>query len=141
MSSTNLAASTKVAAQEMGSGEYSFIPDGVNTPARIAESSRNTTVATTSLKACLKACSNINLCSGIVFGQLTGEDTIAAGSCKLIMGKSLPGNSLRTLIKANYTGLNTNEVVSKGYYSQPTAGTPTVQICEAAPEGTTGYFW
>ncbi|WIA29465.1 hypothetical protein OEZ86_011966 [Tetradesmus obliquus] len=139
LSSTNLAASTKVTAQEMGSGEYSFIPDGVNTPARIAPSSRNTPVATTSLLACLKACSNVNLCSGVVFGQLSGEDTIAAGSCKLIMGTSLPGNSLRTLIKANFMGLNTNQAVSKGYYSQP--GTSTVQICEAESSvGGTGFF-
>uniref|UniRef100_A0A383VUV6 Tyrosine-protein kinase ephrin type A/B receptor-like domain-containing protein n=1 Tax=Tetradesmus obliquus TaxID=3088 RepID=A0A383VUV6_TETOB len=138
LSSTNLAASTKVAAQEMGSGEYSFIPDGVNTPARIATSSRNTPVATTSLRACLKACSNVNLCSGVVFGQLSGEDTIAADSCKLIMGTSLPGNSLRTLIKANFMGLNTNQVVSKGYYSQP--GSTTVEICGASLTGVQGFF-
>jgi hypothetical protein len=141
MSSTNLAASTKVTAEEMGSGEYSFIPDGVNTPARINPTSRATTVTTTSLKACLKACSNVNLCSGVVFGQFSGEDTIPAGSCKLIMGKSLPGNSFRTLIKANFMGLNTNMVVSKGYYSQP--GSADVQICEARiPSDTNkGFFW
>jgi hypothetical protein len=135
LSSTNLAASTKVTAEEMGSGEYSFIPDGVNTPARINLASRATTVTITSLKACLKACSNINLCSGVVF---SGEDTIT--SCNLIMGPSLPGNSFRTLIKANFMGLNTNMKVSKGYYSQP--GTTTVEICPAEPLQTTaGCFW
>jgi hypothetical protein len=125
----------------MGSGEYNFIADGVNTPASINPASRNTTIATTSLKACLKACSNVNLCSGVVFGQFSGEDTIPAGSCKLIMGTSLPGNSFRTLIKVNFQGLNTNLVVSKGYFSQP--GSPSVQICPAEPPGSTtaGFFW
>ncbi|KAF6251784.1 hypothetical protein COO60DRAFT_1674488 [Scenedesmus sp. NREL 46B-D3] len=136
MSSTNLAASVK--AKEMGSGEYNFIPDGVNTPARISPASRSTAIATTSLKACLKACSDVNLCSGVVFGQFSGEDTIPAGSCKLIMAMSTPGSSLRTLIKANFMGLNTDMKVSKGYYSQP--ATTTVEICPPSDEGEAGYF-
>jgi hypothetical protein len=136
LSSTNLASSVKAA--EMGSGEYNFIPDGVNTPARINPTSRATTVTTTSLKACLKACSDVNLCSGVVFGKFSGEDTIPAASCKLIMGKSLPGSSLRTLIKANFMGLNTNMKVSKGYFSQP--GSADVDICPTSDAGATGFY-
>jgi hypothetical protein len=122
----------------MGSGEYNFIPDGVNTPARINPASRATTVTTTSLKACLKACSDVNLCAGVVFGQFSGEDTIPASSCKLIMGKSLPGSSLRTLIKANFMGLNTNIKVSAGYFSQP--ATTTVAICPSSLPSAVGFY-
>jgi hypothetical protein len=136
VSSTNLAASVKAA--EMGSGEYNFIPDGVNTPARLNPASLVAGPTATSLKTCLKACSDVNLCSGVVFGQFSGEDTITASSCKLIMGKSLPGNSLRTLIKANFMGLNTNMKVSAGYYSQP--GTTTVTECPASIQAQLGYF-
>jgi hypothetical protein len=136
VSSTNLAASVKAA--EMGSGEYNFIPDGVNTPARLNPSSLVAGPTATSLKTCLKACSDVNLCSGVVFGQFSGEDTISASSCKLIMGKSLPGSSLRTLIKANFMGLNTNMKVSAGYYSQP--GTTTVTECPASVAPATGSF-
>jgi hypothetical protein len=94
-------------------------------------------VTTTSLKACLKACSDVNLCAGVVFGQFSGEDTIPAASCKLIMGKSLPGSCRRTLIKANFMGLNTDMKVSKGYYSQPAS--PNVAICPASDAGDTGF--
>ncbi|WIA32737.1 hypothetical protein OEZ86_005923 [Tetradesmus obliquus] len=135
VSSTNLASSVKAA--EMGSGEYNYIPDGVNTPARINPTSL-TPVATGSLKACLKACSNVNLCAGVVFGQFSGEDSIPASSCKLIMGQSKPGSSLRTLIKANFMGLATNLKVSAGYFSQP--GGTSVAICPPSVAGANGYF-
>ncbi|WIA32723.1 hypothetical protein OEZ86_005909 [Tetradesmus obliquus] len=139
VSSTNLAASVKgdVKAAEMGSGEYNFIPDGVNTPARINPASL-TPFATASLKACLKECSNANLCAGVVFGMFSGEDTIPASSCKLIMGQSKPGSSLRTLIKANFMGLATSLKVSAGYYSQP--GSTEVLECPASVAPDTGYF-
>jgi hypothetical protein len=132
-----------VSAQEMGSGEYNFVPDSVitfiNTIARLNPTSLVSGPAAAFLKACLQGCSNVNLCSGVVFGQYTAEDGIPAGSCKLIMGKSLPGNSLRTLIKANFMGLNTNLKVSPGYFSQP--GSSKVEVCPGTDEGTAGWFW
>lgn len=130
VSSTNLAAS--VHAKEMGSGEYNFIPDGDVTPARLNPSTL-TTVSTTSLKACQQACSDVNLCAGIAFGKMSGDDTIA--SCKLIMGVSKPGNSLRTLIKASFQALNTDKLVAPGFYIAAGDTTNTVQPCSAYLSG------
>ncbi|KAF8067261.1 ATJ10 [Scenedesmus sp. PABB004] len=135
-SSSSVAQSKKVTAKEMGSGEYSFIKDSASGDT-IAASSFVAQAGVTSLRACQDACSAVALCAGIRFGQYTAPDTVA--SCDLIMAESLPGQSRRTLIKANFQGMNTDLVVSPGYYWD--AASSTVKQCEAVDtDAAPGYF-
>jgi hypothetical protein len=101
------AASNQVQAKAMGSGYYSYTAGSA--AAAWVDPGSLIKVAVTSLNECLQACT-FNLCSGVVFGALdaaTGRigDIIGAAAgtkCQRIQGTSLPGNSHRTLIKANH---------------------------------------
>jgi hypothetical protein len=108
------ASDSKVQAKVMGSGYYSYTA-GSAAAAFISPSSL-VSVAVTSLNDCLQACTFNNLCSGVVFGAFDASSGLigdiagaAAGTkCQRIEGTSLPGNSQRTLIKANYKSLGPN---------------------------------
>jgi hypothetical protein len=103
-----------VKAKGMGTGYYSYTA-GSAAAASINPGSL-VAVAVADLNACLRSCTFNNLCSGVVFGALDASTGLigdiagaAAGTrCQRIQGTSLPGNSQRTLIKANYQSLAPN---------------------------------
>lgn len=105
------ASNSLVQAKDMGSGHYSYTA-GSAAAATISAGSL-VAVAVNSLNDCLGACTYNSLCSGVVFGAWdasTGQigDVVGAAAgtkCQRIQGTSLPGNSQRTLIKANFKAL------------------------------------
>jgi subtilisin family serine protease len=102
---------SQVQAKVMGTGYYSYTPGSA--AAKWVNPGSLVTVAASSLNDCLQACSFNNLCSGVVFGAFDAStggigDIVGAAAgtkCQRIQGTSRPGNSQRTLIKANYKSL------------------------------------
>jgi hypothetical protein len=100
-----------VQAKVVGSGYYSYTAGSA--AAAWVDPGSLVTVAVSSLDDCLQACTFNNLCSGVVFrafdastGRIGDIVGAAAGTkCQRIQGTSRPGNSQRTLIKANYQSL------------------------------------
>ncbi|WIA29466.1 hypothetical protein OEZ86_011967 [Tetradesmus obliquus] len=149
--SQNLALSLK--SKAMGNGQYTFWMDGSATgvPAAI-DKTGNTyytnpaaplLAAEDKLQACLDACTNSNLCVGAAFGayDLT-DDSITSDSCRLIMAKVQPGNSRRSLIKADFNSFTQSLTVPPGYYTDP--GSNTIKLCnddvDVASAGPVSYY-
>ncbi|WIA09380.1 hypothetical protein OEZ85_008786 [Tetradesmus obliquus] len=145
--SQNLALSTKVQTKAMGNGQYTFWMDGdesAGVPAALNTSATYYTTPTLpsspKLQDCLDACTNSNLCVGARFGAYTLAtdeiDATPSSTCRLIMAKVQPGNSRRSLIKADFNSFTQSLVVPPGYYTDP--GSNTIQLCNDDVNDRTG---
>lgn len=90
-----------VEAKDMGTGFYTFWK-GATSAAFL--NINTTAVAPTMLPECLFGCGSVNECVGVAYQGLNYTDqTITA--CTLLLGKVVPGDARRSLLKAKYTAL------------------------------------